>query len=176
VQQYWPDWSQLNGLDWFILVVITLSVLLSLWRGFAREALSLAGWVLAFILANLFAGVLSSFLSDIIANQTGRYIVAWAVLFVFTLVLAGLTAKLVTHVMKVSGLGLLDRLLGTVFGFARGLLIIMALVFVVRQVVPPAEQQWLQQSQLMPHIDVLMDWSQMVFDKFKPESWAGIQV
>jgi membrane protein required for colicin V production len=176
VQQYWPNWSQLNGLDWFLLVVITLSVLISLWRGFAREALSLAGWVLAFILANLFAGVLASFLSDIIANQTGRYIVAWAVLFVLTLVLAGITAKLVSHVMKVSGLGLLDRLLGTIFGFARGLLIIMALVFVVRQIVPPAEQQWLKESQLMPHIDILMDWSQMVFDEIKPESWSGIQV
>ncbi len=175
MQQYWPDWSQLNGLDWFILVVVTISILISLWRGFAREALSLAGWVLAFILANLFAGVLASLLSDLIVNQTGRYIVAWALIFVLTLVLTGLTAKLVSHLMKVSGLGLLDRLLGTVFGFARGVLIIMALVFVVRLMVPPAEQQWLRESQLMPHIDILMDWSQMVFEKVKPQSWRGLQ-
>ncbi|MEP1472192.1 MAG: CvpA family protein [Halieaceae bacterium] len=176
MQQFWPDWSQLNGLDWFIIVVITLSVAVSLWRGFAREAMSLAGWVLAFIVANLFASVFASYLDGIIANLTGRYIVAWAVLFVVMLVISGLLAKLVSRVLQASGLGLLDRLLGTVFGFARGLLIIMVLVFVVRQVVPPRDQQWLHESQLMPGIAVLMDWTQVQFDRFKPDSWSGIKV
>ncbi len=69
--------------------------------------------------------------------------------------------------MKASGRGLHDRLLGTVFGFARGVLIIMALVFVLRELVPPSDQQWLYQSQLMPHVDVLMNWSQQMFDKVR---------
>lgn len=176
MQQFWPDWSQLNGLDWFIIVVVTLSVAVSLWRGFAREAMSLAGWVLAFIVANLFASVFASYLDGIIANLTGRYIVAWAVLFVAILIISGLLAKLVSRALQASGLGLLDRLLGTVFGFARGLIIIMVLVFVVRQVVPPRDQQWLHESQLMPGIAVLMDWTQVQFDRFKPDSWSGIKV
>lgn len=176
MQQFWPDWSQLNGLDWFIIVVITLSIVISLWRGFAREAMSLAGWILAFTVANLFASLLASYFAGFIANLTGRYIVAWALLFVLILVLCGLLARLVAKLMRASGLGLLDRLLGTVFGFARGMLIIMALVFIVRQVVPPRDQQWLYESQFMPGIDVLMDWSQQQFDRFKPDSWSGINV
>ena len=174
MQQYWPDWMAFNGLDWFIVVVVTLSVLLSLWRGFAREAMSLAGWVIAFVVANLFAVVVANALSGVIANITGRYIVAWAILFVVVLVLSGFAAKLVSRLMLASGLGLLDRLLGTVFGFARGVLIIMALVFVVRQVVPPTERQWLYESQLMPHIDVLTHWAQQVFDRVRPQDWSGI--
>ena len=176
MEQFWPDWSQLNGLDWFIIVVVTLSIAISLWRGFAREAMSLAGWILAFIVANLFASLLASYLDGIIANLTGRYIVAWALLFVMMLVISGLLAKLSSKLLQASGLGLLDRLLGTVFGFARGLLIIMALVFVVREVVPPRDQQWLHESQLMPGIAVLMDWTQLQFDRYKPDSWSGIHV
>ena len=53
---------------------------------------------------------------------------------------------------------------------------IMALVFIVRQVVPPRDQQWLYESQFMPGIDVLMDWTQQQFDRFKPDSWSGINV
>ena len=95
MQQFWPEWSQLNGLDWFIIVVITLSIMISLWRGFAREAMSLAGWILAFMVANLFASLLASYLAGFIANLTGRYIVAWALLFVLILVVCGLLARLV---------------------------------------------------------------------------------
>ena len=162
-----PSFATYNGMDWFIVVVVTASILISLWRGFTREAMSLAGWVIAFVLANLFAGPLSNYLAGIIENVTGRYIVAWSVLFLLILVASGFAAMGISRLMKASGLGLLDRLLGTVFGFARGVLIIMALVFVLRELVPPSDQQWLYQSQLMPHVDVLMNWSQQMFDKVR---------
>jgi membrane protein required for colicin V production len=162
-----PSFATFNGMDWFIVVVVTTSVLISLWRGFTREAMSLAGWVIAFVLANLLASPLSTYLAGIIDNVTGRYIVAWSVLFLVILVASGFAAKGISRLMKASGLGLLDRLLGTVFGFARGVLIIMALVFLLRELVPPSEQQWLHQSQLMPHVDVLMNWSERMFDKVR---------
>ena len=66
------DLAQLNGLDWVIIVVLSLSILLSLWRGFAREAMSLAGWVATYVIANLFVDELASLLGDWIANITGR--------------------------------------------------------------------------------------------------------
>jgi membrane protein required for colicin V production len=171
-----PELAALNGWDWFVIVVVTLSVLVSLWRGFSREALSLAGWVLAFILANVFAGMLSDYLAGFIDNITGRYIVAWSLIFVLVLVLSGFAAKGVSRLLKASGLGLLDRLLGTVFGFARGMIIIMALAFVIRELVPPRDQQWLHQSQLMPHIDMLMTWSQEMFDKVRSGSLPSVTV
>ena len=58
---------------------------------------------------------------------------------------------------------LLDRVLGTVFGFARGVILILVLVFVLRQLIPPQDLQWLEASRLMPHLDMLADWARTLF-------------
>ena len=154
------------NLHWVVLsivVVVTLSTLVSLWRGFAREAISLAGWVLAFVVANLFVDQLAAQLAGLVNNITGRYVLAYVVLFVATLMLAGITGILAAKLMMVTGLSILDRVLGTVFGFARGVILILVLVFVLRQLVPPQDLQWLDQSRLMPHLDMLADWTRTLF-------------
>ena len=151
-----------------------MSVLVSLWRGFAREAISLAGWVAAFILANLFVDPMASLLSSWIANITGRYVAAYAILFVGTLIVAGVSGKLASQLVKVTGLTVLDRILGTAFGFARGIILILAAVFILRQLAPPADLQWLHQSQLMPHLDMLSYWVQVLFSGINAGQWSGI--
>jgi len=168
------DWAHLNGVDWIIIVVLSLSILLSLWRGFAREAISLAGWVAAFVIANLFVDEMASLLGGWIVNITGRYVAAYAILFVGTLVVAGILAKLAKQVVKVSGLTVLDRLLGTVFGFARGVILILVFVYVLRQLVPPGDLQWLHESVLMPHLDMLSYWTQMLFSQLDTGQLPGI--
>lgn len=166
------DLSQLNGVDWFIIVVLSISTLLSLWRGFVREALSLLGWVAAFIIAHLFVDQLAAQMSTLIANMTGRYIAAYAILFVSTLVLFTLIVHLAVKLVRVTGLSVLDRVLGTVFGFARGVIIILVLAYVVQQLVPPEEQKSLLESQLMPHMNMLANWVQAVFARVNP----GVQI
>ncbi|WP_439100928.1 CvpA family protein [Congregibacter sp.] len=170
----WPQLGSFNGFDWVVMVIITLSALLSLWRGFVREAISLAGWVVAFIVANLLAVTVADQIGDLIANRTGRFIVAWSLLFVLTLVASSLSAKLFASLIKASGLGVLDRLLGSVFGVLRGALIVMALVFVVREIVPKSEQSLLADSELMPHIDVMLSWSMRLFDEFRDVEIKGL--
>ena len=64
---------------------------------------------------------------------------------------------------KSEGLSFLDRILGTVFGFARGVILILVMVFVMRQLAPPEDLQWLQESRLMPHLDMLAEWTRTVF-------------
>ncbi|MEM9256254.1 MAG: CvpA family protein [Pseudomonadota bacterium] len=160
------DLAQLNGVDWVIIVVMCVSIGLSLWRGFAREAVSLAGWVAAFVIANMFVSPMASLLTGLISNMTGRYVVAYAILFIGTLIVAGLLSRLSAKVVKVAGLSLLDRLLGTVFGFARGVIIILVVVYVIRQLLPPQDTQWLHHSQLMPHVDMLGQWAQRLFSQW----------
>ena len=159
---------QLSGVDWGIIVVLSLSTLLSLWRGFVREALSLLGWVAAFLVAHLFVDELALQLSVAIANVTGRYIAAYAILFVSTLVVFTLVVKVATSLVRAAGLSVLDRVLGTIFGFARGVILILVAVYVIKQLVSPADQQWLQQSVLMPHLNMLADWVQAVFANSVP--------
>ena len=168
------DLAQFNGLDWAIIVVLSLSILLSLWRGFAREAMSLAGWVAAYVIANLFVDELASLLGDWIVNITGRYVVAYAMLFVGTLVIAGISAKLAKQLVKVSGLTVLDRLLGTVFGFARGVILVLVFAYIVRHLLPAKDLQWLHESVLMPHLDMLLYWTQMLFSQLDTGQLPGI--
>ena len=158
-----PEWSNLTAVDWVIIIVLLLSTLLSLWRGFVREALSLAGWVAAFMVANLFVDQMASMLAGTIANITGRYVAAYAILFVGTLVLSTFITFLAAQLIRATGLTVLDRLLGTVFGFARGIILILVVVFVLRQLVPPPDLLWLDQSILMPHVDMLGRWAQGLF-------------
>lgn len=167
------DPAQFTGVDWVIIVVLVISTLLSLWRGFGREAISLAGWVAAFVIANMFGSQMASVLSGLIVNVTGRYVAAYAILFVVTLITATLVSKVAAQLIRVTGLTLLDRLLGTVFGFARGVILILVFVFVLRQLVPPQDLQWLHHSQLMPHLDFLANWAQDLFSQFNTGQMPG---
>jgi membrane protein required for colicin V production len=153
----------MNWVDWAIIAVLTVSTLISLWRGFAREALSLLGWVAAFVLANLFAGRMSDLLIQFIDNEQARYMAAFAVLFVGVLLLFNLLGVVVRQLIRLTGLSVLDRLLGTVFGFTRGLIIVLVVAFILRQLMPASNQQALNQSLLMPHLDLLMQWVQSTF-------------
>ncbi len=159
------DWVNFTAVDWAIIAVLGLSILLSLWRGFVREAVSLAGWIAAFVIANMFVGEMATFLQQWIANVTGRYVAAYALLFAGMLMLAGIVGKLSAQVVKVTGLTLLDRLLGTVFGFVRGIIIVLVVVYVLRQLSLPQNLLWLDESQLMPHVDMLGQWVQALFSR-----------
>ena len=159
------DWVNFTAVDWAIIAVLGLSILLSLWRGFVREAVSLAGWIAAFVIANMFVGEMAVFLQQWIANVTGRYVAAYALLFAGMLMVAGIAGKLSAQVVKVTGLTLLDRLLGTVFGFVRGIIIVLVVVYVLRQLAPPQNLLWLDESQLMPHVDMLGQWVQALFSR-----------
>ena len=167
-------WTALNWLDWVIIVVLSVSTLLSVWRGFAREAISLAAWVAAFVVANLFVDQMATLLATWISNITGRYVAAYAILFVGTLMLGSLLGMLARQLVKVTGLSVLDRLLGTVFGFARGVILILVCAFVLRQLVPPGDLQWLHQSQLMPQLDMLAQWTQNLFRQLGAPQWSGM--
>ena len=168
------DLAQLNGLDWLIIVVLAASTLLSLWRGFAREALSLAGWVAAFLIANMFVDQMASVLAGAIDNITGRYVAAYAMLCLGTLMLGGITGILAAQLMKITGLSIRDRVLGTVFGFARGVILILVMAFVLRQLVPAGDLYWLHQSQLMPYLDMLLQWTQAVFHQLGSSDLSGL--
>ena len=69
---------------------------------------------------------------------------------------------------------MLDRVLGTVFGFARGIILIVVVVFVLRQLLPPRDLLWLDQSRLMPHLDMLVLWAQRVFAEVDAGHWRDI--
>lgn len=153
----------MSWLDWAILAIVLLSTAVSLVRGFVKEALSLLAWVAAFLIATSLAARLSLQLTDYITNDAFRYATAYVILFAATLMLASLLNWLLAQLIKVTGLSGADRMLGTVFGFARGLVLVVVLVFVMKSVLHPDEQDFMRDSRLLPHIAMVEQWARETF-------------
>jgi len=128
--------------DYAIIIIIALSALISVLRGFVKEALSLAAWVLAFWVAFTFHQNLATVLADYIDTPSLRLISAFALLFVVTLIIAALVNNLVAQLVKKTGLTGTDRMLGVVFGIARGTVIVAILVLMAGLTQLPADPWW----------------------------------
>src|SRR5262245_32325066 len=98
-----------------VLVIVGLSVLLSLIRGFVREVMALAAWVIAFLAANVMAGEVAQWMPESIPTEELRFLAGFVVVFVPVLVAVSVLAILASKLVKSAGLGLEDRLLGSVF-------------------------------------------------------------
>lgn len=147
----------MNWADYFILGLIGLSMLLSLWRGFIKEALSLATWVVAFVVAWSFSGLFAERLTPWIELPSARAVAAFAGLFLIVLILGALVNFLIGQLVSKTGLSGTDRILGTVFGVARGVVIVAVLVLLAG-VTPLPRDPWWQASQLMPHFERVALW------------------
>lgn len=149
----------MNWADWAIFAIIGLSVLISLVRGFVREAMSLVVWAAAFIAASMFYLEGGSWFSELIPTPSLRYITAWVVIFAGVLIAGSMANFLLGQLVKTTGLGGTDRLLGMVFGALRGVVIVMALLILVPGVVPVTEDAWWHQSTLIPHFLRFENWT-----------------
>ncbi|NVK44564.1 MAG: CvpA family protein [Oceanospirillaceae bacterium] len=148
----------MNWADWTIIAIIAISGLFSLKRGFVREALSLATWVAAFIVARLFTAPLALVLQGTIETPSARIAVAFAILFLATLIVGALVSALVAALVQATGLSSTDRILGVGFGIARGGLLIVVLVALLG-ITPAVEDPWWHDSQLIPHFIKMESWT-----------------
>lgn len=151
----------MNWADWTILSIIAISSLLSLKRGFVREALSLVTWISAFIVARLFSQSLSVLIEPFIETPSVRLVAAFAILFIATLVVGVMINKLIGALVEATGLSATDRILGIGFGAARGGLIIVAIVALIGMS-PAVDDRWFQESQLIPHFVLMETWTKDV--------------
>jgi membrane protein required for colicin V production len=131
-------------LDYAVLGVLALSTAWGVWRGLVREVISLAGWIVAFLAANLFAEPVADALPQSISNPDLRVLVAFVAIFVVTLTLATLAAIALSKALKAAGLRGLDRTLGGLFGVARGVLIAIAFALVAGLTSLPQDPIWKQ--------------------------------
>ncbi|MGH1432240.1 MAG: CvpA family protein [Neptuniibacter sp.] len=148
----------MNWADWTILGIIGISSLISLRRGFAKEALSLLTWVTAFVVARIFSQPLSVVLEPYIETPSVRVSAAFAILFIAILVLGALINKLVSTLVDATGLTGTDRVLGMGFGAARGGLVVVVIVVLIGMS-PAVNDLWYRESQLIPHFAMMEAWT-----------------
>jgi len=147
----------LAWLDMLIVGIILLSALISLVRGFVREAFSLAVWVLAFWVSWSFFRDLEVPLQAWIGSPTARLGIAFAALMIATLTVGGLVNYLIIQLVERTGMSGTDRLIGMIFGAARGVLLVAILVLLAGLTSLPKEDWWLE-STLVGYFQELSFW------------------
>lgn len=128
--------------DYAVLAVVGVSVLVSLFRGAVREVMSIASWIAAFLIALHYAPMLSELLPAAVKHSWLRLFIAFVVLMIGSLVLFALLTLAVSQLVRRTGLAPWDRALGVLFGLARALVILIALVLIAELTPLPREPAW----------------------------------
>ena len=118
---------ELNPADWFILVVLIASGIISFTRGFTKEFLSLFLWVAAFIAAISLEFLATPRINEFIGNEEISKIISYIFVFVIFIFVGGIVIKFISKLIKWSGASGFDRFLGVVFGLIRGLIVLFVI-------------------------------------------------
>jgi membrane protein required for colicin V production len=161
----------MDAVDWILLAVLGVSVLLGMWRGLVREVISLAGWVAGFWIAQAWAPQMAEWLPLQGASEVLRYLAGFITVFLAVLVLSVVLGWVVSKLVSAVGLGLLDRLLGGVFGGLRGAVLLLTLAVVV-SLTPLQSAPWWTGSPVARHLVQGLQWLKPVlpahFGKYLP--------
>ncbi|MEY2634019.1 MAG: putative colicin production protein [Pseudomonadota bacterium] len=130
--------------DYLILGILLASLLLGVWRGVIGEIIALAAWVLAFVAARAFGSEVGNALFSSLGDPGWRSAAGFAALFFGVLAIMGLARLAMSNLVRAIGLGLADRLLGLLFGLARGGLIVLVLVAMGGMTSAPKQTWWTQ--------------------------------
>ena len=118
---------ELNPADWFILVILIASGIISFTRGFTKEFLSLFLWIAAFIAAISLEFLATPKINEFIGNEEISKIISYIFVFVVFIFVGGIVIKFISKLIKWSGASGFDRFLGVMFGLIRGLIVLFAI-------------------------------------------------
>ncbi|MEM7696272.1 MAG: CvpA family protein [Pseudomonadota bacterium] len=145
-------------LDGVVIAVVFISAILAMFRGFVREVLSIAAWVAAAILAYLFYESLLPFVSEYVDNLSVAIGISAASIFLVSLIIVSLITMKISDFVMDSPVGALDRLLGFLFGAARGLLLCVVAVIFFNWLVDDANRPaWVTTAATYPQLSDLGD-------------------
>lgn len=128
--------------DYGVLAIVGASVLLGLLRGVVSEILALVAWVVAFLAARAAAVPVGAVFADWLRDPVLQYAAGFATVLIGVLMALALLRLALRGLLRAAGLGATDRALGAVFGVARGLLIVLALVLLGGLTALPREPWW----------------------------------
>ncbi len=143
--------------DLIVFSVIVLSVIISLMRGFVKEALSLTGWLLSLWVAMSFSSGMAELFGSSIKDPTLRLLAAFVSLFILSLIVTAIVNFFVTQFVQRAGLSGVDRTIGGVFGFLRGILLVTIIVMLLGLTTLPKESWW-DESFFLFRFEVIATW------------------
>ena len=163
-------------LDAALLAVCFISGLLAMYRGFAREMLSIVSWVIA-AAAVLYFVIYHKPFAEEMAQQMGTkapvaQIVVGAVIFLIVLIVVHLITARISDSILDSRIGMIDRVLGFIFGVLRGFILIVVPYMFYEAFFPDPNQHfdWVRNAQSMPYIKATGDTLRSVLESHLPSS------
>lgn len=154
----------LNLVDGYIIVLVLISVLIGIYRGFLREFLTIITLIIASTVAYLFgkqAGQIFTFLESELFKELSGMLAIFIALFI----LGFLIKIIIFKIFKITSPSPLDRFTGALFGFVRGMAVIVAVLIMVNQTI--MAQDWYKKSTMIPYISAVAD----TVVKLTPETW-----
>ncbi len=158
----------MSALDLVVIATIALSVLFAYFRGMVREVVALAAWIAGLVAAFRYMEPVATIFSGFELAPAIRHVLAFVLIVVLFLIAGALVAWLLRSVVHAIGLGFVDRFLGALFGFARGVLLAVLFALVAGLTAVP-QQDWWQNSLLGP---ALAD-SALALRPYLPDEWAA---
>ncbi len=147
----------MNWVDLIIIAIIVISALISLVRGFVKESISLASWVVAGFIALRYFTALADLLEPYIESPTIRSGTGFAILFVCSLIVGAVINFMASQLVSKTGLSGTDKSLGVVFGAARGIIIVIMLVLLAGLTPMPSESWWIE-STMVEYFSSMASW------------------
>jgi len=144
-----------TGFDYAFLTIAALSGLLGVWRGLLSEVFSLLGWLVALAAAWYCATPLAVLLHAQIANESMRWLAAFALVFLSVLIVLALLRRVLKGLLDAVGLSAIDRLLGACFGLLRAL-ILAALIVLGAGLTSLPKENWWRESVFAPPLETVV--------------------
>ncbi|HZU22340.1 MAG TPA: CvpA family protein [Terriglobales bacterium] len=143
----------MNALDYIIVAVVVLSTLGAMAHGFLREAFSLGGVVVGYLVAAWQYWRISAWLAPHVNPRWVGDLAGFLIIFFAVAALAGIIGRIARWGADAVGLRWADRVLGGAFGLVRGALFTMVVLLGIAAFQPSAAL--LKNSQLAPYFLVI---------------------
>ena len=146
----------MNVVDIAIVAIVSISLIIGLFRGFIREVLSLFSWIASVWIAYTYAAAGAAYLDPYIDQPPLRTVAAFAGIFVAALILISMFSHLICRILSITRISGVDRSLGTLFGLIRGIIVVAALILVAT-FMGLISQPWWHDSLLVDYFNPVTD-------------------
>jgi membrane protein required for colicin V production len=176
------DFSSFNDFDWKLVAMLTISMLVGMYRGALREVITIASLTIAAYLAYLYGEHAGSFLS-FVDSEVGKQVAGSIAVFVLLMLVFMITKALVFKVLNNESPGAYDRFVGSMLGMLRGVLMIIA-VLVGIEIAPQGteivKEEWYKDSVIVAKLQgsadaIATELPQELLDKLKPKTDAAVE-
>jgi membrane protein required for colicin V production len=140
----------MNSTDYVIIAAILVSAVAGAVRGFLRESIAVATWLIALFLAWHFSDLVAPHLGGLLAASDVRPWAARAIIVVLVLLVGTATGAILAHYVRLSIFSGMDRLLGFIFGLLRGV-VLLGVFVILAQLLRLQDEHWWRRSLLMPY-------------------------